>query len=271
MLASNLIKSYEALLSTGTFHGLNAVFFTANNIAYAALVALVTKNSKERVEMGSWRFIFAFSTVLIIQSVTVKFVQILGGGAYAWKVVAIVFAIVGVIVNTISVFSVKELPEEELNGDGVVDDEIEKYGLVEAAKLLFSNKYYIMISVTYIVQQTYSAMLNMGIYYMTYVLLNEDLYAVVFLGDQYSTDHCTDHNTYPGSKMERTLQTEYCRLCNCNCRKSTCCCCSLYAQCTSYDSLYCCILIRTGTMAGRYGSSCWQTVLNILLMQKQKN
>lgn len=157
---------------------LNAVFFTANNIAYAALVALVTKNSKERVEMESWRFIFAFSTVLIIQSVTVKFVQILGGGAYAWKVVAIVFAIVGVIVNTISVFSVKELPEEELNGDGVVDDEIEKYGLVEAAKLLFSNKYYIMISVTYIVQQTYSAMLNMGIYYMIYVLLNEDLYAV---------------------------------------------------------------------------------------------
>lgn len=157
---------------------LNAVFFTANNIAYAALVALVTKNSKERVEMGSWRFIFAFSTVLIIQSVTVKFVHILGGGAHAWKVVAIVFAIVGVIVNTISVFSVKELPEEELNGDGVVDDEIEKYGLVEAAKLLFSNKYYIMISVTYIVQQTYSAMLNMGIYYMTYVLLNEDLYAV---------------------------------------------------------------------------------------------
>ena len=157
---------------------LNAVFFTANNIAYAALVALVTKNSKERVEMGSWRFIFAFSTVLIIQSVTVKFVQILGGGAHAWKVVAIVFAIVGVIVNTIYVFSVKDLPEEGLNGDGVVDDDIEKYGLVEAAKLLFSNKYYIMISVTYIVQQTYSAMLNMGIYYMTYVLLNEDLYAV---------------------------------------------------------------------------------------------
>lgn len=156
---------------------LNAVFFTANNIAYAALVALVTKNSRERVEMGSWRFIFAFSTVLIIQSVTVKFVQVLGGGAHAWKVVAIVFAIVGMIVNTISVFSVKELPEEELN-EGVVSDSEEKYGLVEAAKLLFSNKYYIMISVTYIVQQTYSAMLNMGIYYMTYVLLNENLYAV---------------------------------------------------------------------------------------------
>ena len=39
---------------------LNAVFFTANNIAYASLVTFCTRNSKERVEMGSFRFIFAF-------------------------------------------------------------------------------------------------------------------------------------------------------------------------------------------------------------------
>ena len=32
---------------------LNAVFYTANNIAYSALTSLVTKNSAERVEMGS--------------------------------------------------------------------------------------------------------------------------------------------------------------------------------------------------------------------------
>ena len=41
---------------------LNGVFYTANNIAYSALTSLVTKNSKERVQMGSCRFIFAFST-----------------------------------------------------------------------------------------------------------------------------------------------------------------------------------------------------------------
>lgn len=156
---------------------LNAIFFTANNIAYAALVALVTKNSKERVEMGSWRFIFAFSTSLIIQSVTIKMVEVFGGGAAGWRTVAIIYAVVGLIVNTISVLSVKELPEEELNDDTYQIVE-EKYGLIEAAKLLLANKYYIMISITYIVQQTYSAMLNMGIYYMTYVLFNEDLFPV---------------------------------------------------------------------------------------------
>ena len=60
---------------------LNAVFYTANNIAYSALTALVTKNSKERVQMGSYRFIFAFGTSLLIQSVTIWAVAACGGGA----------------------------------------------------------------------------------------------------------------------------------------------------------------------------------------------
>ena len=126
--------------------------------------------------MGSWRFIFAFSTSLLIQSVTVQFVRAAGGGAAAWRTVAVVYAIIGLIVNTISVFSIKELPEEELKAGK--DHTEEKYGLVEAAKLLFSNKYYLMICATYICQQIYSAMLNMGIYYMIYILKNEDLYSV---------------------------------------------------------------------------------------------
>lgn len=155
---------------------LNAVFYTANNIAYSALTALVTKNSKERVEMGSCRFIFAFSTSLLIQSVTIQFVDSLGGGAYGWRTVAIIYAIIGLIVNTISVLSVKELSEEELNDSAESTDE--KYSLVVAAKLLVSNKYYLMICITYILQQIYTAMLNMGIYYMTYVLLNKNLYPV---------------------------------------------------------------------------------------------
>ena len=155
---------------------LNAVFFTANNIAYASLVTFCTRNSKERVEMGSFRFIFAFLTSLIIQSITVQFVRMAGGGAAAWRTVAIIYAVIGLIVNTISVFSIKELPEEELKAGREQTEE--KYGLIEAAKLLFSNKYYLMICVTYICQQIYSAMLNMGIYYMTYILFNENLYGV---------------------------------------------------------------------------------------------
>lgn len=159
---------------------LNAVFYTANNIAYSALTALVTKNSKERVQMGSYRFIFAFGTSLLIQSVTIQAVAAFGGGAAGWRTVAIIYALIGLLVNTLSVFSVKELPEDELNqsGNGQQGAPEEKYGLVAAAKLLLSNKYYLMICIVYILQQIYGAMVNMGIYYMTYVLKNENLYSV---------------------------------------------------------------------------------------------
>ena len=93
---------------------LNGVFYTANNIAYSALTSLITKNSKERVQMGSCRFIFAFSTSLLIQSVTVKFVDYCGGDAAAWRTVAIIYAIIGLIVNTISALSVKNFQRRSL-------------------------------------------------------------------------------------------------------------------------------------------------------------
>lgn len=159
---------------------LNAVFYTANNIAYSALTSLVTKNSKERVQMGSYRFIFAFATSLLIQSITVGFVAKCGGGAGAWRTVAIVYAIIGLAVNTISALSVKELSEEELTetNSEEAEQEVEKYGLVQAIKLLASNKFYLMICAVYILQQLYGAMINAGIYYMTYVLKNENLYGV---------------------------------------------------------------------------------------------
>ena len=158
---------------------LNAVFYTANNIAYSALTSLVTKNSSERVQMGSFRFIFAFSTSLLIQTITVGAVEALGNDAAAWRMVALVYCIIGVITNTLSVFSVKELSEEELNeseeGDEPKDD---KLTLVESAKLLFSNKYYVMICVVYILQQLYGAMIGVGIYFMTYVLHDKNLFGV---------------------------------------------------------------------------------------------
>lgn len=156
---------------------LNAVFYTANNIAYSALTALVTKNSKERVQMGSFRFIFAFSTSLLIQTITVGAVDALGGGAAGWRTMAIIYCIVGIITNSIAVYSVKELPEEELNED-VNEDKEEKLTLIQSAKLLITNKYYIMICGVYVLQQLYGAMINIGIYFMTYVLLNKNLFGV---------------------------------------------------------------------------------------------
>ena len=154
---------------------LNAVFYTANNIAYSALTALITRNGSERVQMGSIRFMFAFGTNLLIQSITVGGVAMFGGGAAGWRTMAIIYALFGLAVNTLSVFSVKELPPEELAGDDDKKQKDDTLTVLESAKMLLSNKYYLLILVVFLLTQVFTAMLNMGIYFMKYILGDENL------------------------------------------------------------------------------------------------
>lgn len=154
---------------------LNAVFYTANNIAYSALTALVTKNENERVQLGSLRFVFAFTTSTIIQAVTFKMVEYFGNTAAAWRTVALIYVVIGIISNTLSALSQKELPEDENEVKKDTAAPAEKYTLREAAGLLIKNKYYLLILGVYLLTQLYSAFTGVGTYYMTYVLGDKNL------------------------------------------------------------------------------------------------
>ncbi len=155
---------------------LNAVFFTANNIAYASLIALVTRNTNERVQLGSFRFVFAFATKIFIEAITIYAVTWLGGGAMGWRTIAIIYAIIGLIVNTISVFSVKELPEAD---EGMEEEREEEHKLTFAKsfKILLKNKYYVVICITYILTQLYASLIGIGTYYAKYILGDETLFS----------------------------------------------------------------------------------------------
>lgn len=163
---------------------LNVVFFTANNIAFSALTALITKNCAERVQMGSIRFMFAFGTSMLIQTFTVAGVQQFGGGAQGWRTIAIIYAVIGLAVNSLSVFSVRELSREELaDRPGAHHDpaelaEVEVTSVKEAAKLAVANKYYLIILLVFLLAQIFTATLNMGIYFMTYILGDANLLGV---------------------------------------------------------------------------------------------
>ena len=159
---------------------LNAVFFTANNIAYGALTALITKNGNERVQMGSLRFIFAYATSLVIQAITVNSVDALGGGAVGWKWIAVIYALAGLAINTFSVFSVKELPEADEEMEEEREEE-HKLTFVKSFKLLLQNKYYLLICGSYILTQLYGSVIGMGTYYTKYILGDETLFSTISL------------------------------------------------------------------------------------------
>ena len=159
---------------------LNAVFFTANNIAYASLTALITKNTSERVQIGSFRFIFAFATKIVIEAVTIFAVGWLGGGVVGWRMIAIIYAIVGLITNTYSVFSVKELPEADEEMDEEREEE-HKLTFLQSFKVLLKNKYYVIICASYILTQLYASVIGMGTYYAKYILGNEEIFSTLSL------------------------------------------------------------------------------------------
>ena len=159
---------------------LNAVFFTANNIAYASLTALITKNTSERVQIGSFRFIFAFATKIVIEAVTIFAVGWLGGGVVGWRMIAIIYAIVGLITNTYSVFSVKELPEADEEMEEEREEE-HKLTFLKSFKLLLKNKYYVIICCSYILTQLYASVIGMGTYYTKYIMGNEKIFSTISL------------------------------------------------------------------------------------------
>lgn len=155
----------------------NAVFYTANSIAYAALAAKITKNGQERVQLGSIRFIFATFTTLIISYNAMGLVERFGGGTKGWRTVALIFAVIALIVNTFCVLMVKEVPDEDVqpagenNSDEKAPASGAKVSFGTSLKLLLKNPYYIIILGLYLVNYIYSGITQgSAIYFMTYYM-----------------------------------------------------------------------------------------------------
>lgn len=151
----------------------NTVFYTANNISYSTLTSLITRNPNERVQLGSFRYFFSNSAYILLTIFTPTFVTMLGGGNAGWRNLALIYAIIGLVVNSISVFSVRELSEEELGPTEAAKNtgSSEKVTVKESIKLLFTNKYFLILCGIYTISFILQGLGNTGgIYYMTYVL-----------------------------------------------------------------------------------------------------
>jgi GPH family glycoside/pentoside/hexuronide:cation symporter len=153
---------------------MNAIFYTANNIAYASLTALITKNSNERVQVGVIRFCFSLGTNLFVAYATVYLSPIIG-----WSRIALFYTIAAIIINTISVFSVRELPPDELLDRSAEKERksADKVGLWESIKISFTNRYFVALIFNYLIMYTAMGFGGIAIYYFTYIMHNTHNYS----------------------------------------------------------------------------------------------
>ena len=134
----------------------------------------------KEVQLGSFRFMFAVVTNIVLGFAVTSAVSAFGGGANGWRMVAIVFAIIALVVNTISVLAVKELPDEEVTVKEDGKSAEDKLSFLDTIKVLLKNKYYLMIVAIYIVYYIMSNLVTgSGVFFATYYLGNEGIYGLL--------------------------------------------------------------------------------------------
>lgn len=151
----------------------NAFFYTANNIAYSTLSALITKNSEERVQLGTARYVCSTLAVMIILSVSIPLVTFFGGGAAGWRTVALLYAAVFLVLNLICVVFLKEVPENNNLENADKKQNSSDVSFIDTMKILLKSKKFLLILAVYFLMYLWTGMISsLGTYYMTYVIGN---------------------------------------------------------------------------------------------------
>lgn len=104
-----------------TYNLVSSVVYTAINVPYATLNALITQNQYERSVLSIFRMILATTGTLLITNLTLPLVQLFGDNLSAWTKTFAVFGILAVIVFMITFTGTKErvVPAKETKQEKV--------------------------------------------------------------------------------------------------------------------------------------------------------
>jgi GPH family glycoside/pentoside/hexuronide:cation symporter len=150
------------VIYAGATYLLLMTVFTAINLPYASLGAVMTSNSYERAGLNSYRFVFAFAGQLIVTGTALSLASYFGNGdnAKGYQYTLILFAIISFALFMITFKTTKERvkpPKEQ------------KQNLKEDLKNLFNNKPWVILFFIGIISFVMFAMQNLSIaYYFKY-------------------------------------------------------------------------------------------------------
>lgn len=127
-----------------TYNLFCTVMYTMIVIPYNSLGALITQNDKERETIGLLRSIFTTIVSTIVNSFTITFIGWAGGTKTSWTIVIAVYA----VISMIAFFFAYRFTEERVVEDNTQAEKTSKgISLAENIRLLFSNKYWLILTI----------------------------------------------------------------------------------------------------------------------------
>ena len=153
---------------------ITAVVYTAVAIPYGALMAMRTESSDERGKMGIFRAAFGYIAGMVIAILLIPITNMLGGTQSAWIKVSVIFALISVL----SLLVLYKVTKENAHIVEKSEDEDVTFG--EGIKMLFKNKYWvIMLVLQFMMNISYGLSSSGGTYYAKYILGNDNIVALL--------------------------------------------------------------------------------------------
>lgn len=159
-----------------TYNLVSTVIYTAINVPYSALNALMTQDPYERSVLSIFRNLLATAGTLIINTFTLPLVEYFGGHSLAWTKTFCVFGALSVAAFLINFFGTRERVKPAASES----EREETVPFVLGIKALFQNKYWILMTVMLaLFFLMYSVNGGATVYYAKEVLGNKDLVSTI--------------------------------------------------------------------------------------------
>ncbi len=151
---------------------------TPTSIPYASLMALTTRSNEDRSIMGLFRAVASFVSGGVVTIAFIPVVNMLGGGQKEWIFLASVIA----LISSVGIFIAYKSTREKYNTEQLKEEgEIKKtLSLLTGAKLLFSNKYWLVtFLVGFFTNISFGMASSSGMYYAKYIWGNVNLVGIL--------------------------------------------------------------------------------------------
>jgi GPH family glycoside/pentoside/hexuronide:cation symporter len=148
------------------------MIYTANNIPYGALSAVMTSDSIERTSLNSYRFVFGQSAALMVQGLTLPLIAFLGAGdkALGYQLTMGIFAVIAIGLFYVTFYSTKERIEPP---------KAQATPLKEDLKDLMQNRPWMILFLMGLVTFIFlSLRIAVGLYYFQYYVGDESLFSM---------------------------------------------------------------------------------------------
>lgn len=147
------------------------VVYTAINLPFGSLAALMTKNQTERGYLNISKMVFAFGGGMVVNAATLPLVKFFGNDSSAWQKTFLIYGVIAIIFFLIVFFSTKEAVTEEAKKAGAE----EKVNIPQALKSLVKNKYWMILLAIFFLNSVVNAFIGVNVYYAQYIMSDDSL------------------------------------------------------------------------------------------------